>query len=64
MKRIPFLKKAIRIAKKQIDDESCLPDDEWTEILNDIQNEEMNEDEALREKAEKILECAYQSFRC
>ncbi len=58
MDRITFLEKARQIACDQVVASSCLTKAEFADIQNEIQNEAMNEEEALYQKAKVILEDA------
>ncbi len=56
MDRKAFLEKARQLACEQVVASSCLPEKEYADIQEEIQNEEMNEEEALYKKARVILE--------
>ncbi len=58
MDRKAFLEKARQLACEQVVASSCLTKSEYTDIQNEIQNEAMNEEEALYQKAKVILEDA------
>lgn len=58
MERLEFLKKARQLACEQIVSSSALTDSEYADIQNAIQNEAMNEEEAINQKAKVILEDA------
>ena len=58
MDRLTFLQKARQLACQLVEDSSCLTDAEFADIQADIQNEAMNEEEALTQKAKIILEDA------
>lgn len=58
MDRMAFLEKARQLASDQIVSSSALTDSEYADIQNEIQNEAMNEEEALHQKAKVILEDA------
>lgn len=58
MDRLTFLEKACRLACEQVEASSCLTDADFADIQNEIQNEAMNEEEALTQKAKVILEDA------
>lgn len=58
MTRLEFLGKARQLACEQVEASSCLTENEYADIQNEIQNEAMNEEEALYQKAQVILEDA------
>jgi len=58
MDRLTFLEKARYLACEQVKDSSCLTETEFADIQDEIQNETMNEEEALYQKAQVILENA------
>lgn len=58
MDRLTFLTEARQLACKQVEKLSALTDEEFADIQNEIQNEAMNEEEAISQKARVILEDA------
>jgi hypothetical protein len=58
MDRKTFLEKARQIACEQVVSSSALTDSDFADIQYEIQNEAMNEEEALSQKAKVILEDA------
>ena len=58
MNRLTFLEKARQLACEQVVSSSALTDKEFADIQNEIQEEAINEDEALCQKAKVILEDA------
>lgn len=58
MDRKTFLQKARQIACDQVVNSSALTDSDFADIQDEIQNEAMNEEEALYQKAKVILEDA------
>ncbi len=58
MERIKFLNKTRQLACEQVVNSSALTDSEHADIQNEIENEAMNEEEALYQKAQAILEDA------
>ena len=58
MNRLVFLEKARQLACEQVVSSSALTDSEYADIQSEIQNEAMNEEEALCQKAKVILEDA------
>ncbi len=58
MDRLTFLLKARQLACDHVESSSALTDSEYADIQSEIQNEAMNEEEALYQKAKVILEDA------
>ena len=58
MDRKTFLEKARQLACEQVVASSCLTEKDYADIQFEIENEAMNEEEALEQKAKVILEDA------
>lgn len=58
MDRLTFLEKARQLACEQVVCSSALTDSEYADIQADIESEQMNEEEAVSQKAKVILEDA------
>jgi len=58
MDRLTFLEKARQIACEQVVSSSALTDSEFADIQHEIEQEAINEEEALYQKAKVILEDA------
>ena len=58
MDRFTFLTKARQLAMEQVVSSSALTDEQFADIQDEIQNEAMNEEEAISQKAKVILEDA------
>ena len=62
MDRLTFLQKAREMACEQIEASSCMSEKEWAEYQFEIQEEAMNEEQALAKKTKEILEDAAFDF--